>query len=258
MTENQIKNGPFKEYYEDGRLKEVGTIKNGDKEGAFSYFEYTDFVEAEQVDSEYLTINIAAVPAQEICTKGYYRKGLAEGTYQVFVNSVLSERGAYANGLGQGLFERFWLVGKRRFFLFPRKRAVGNYRKGRTHGIVREYDLNGLLSKELTFEDGIPVGVHKEYSGGSLEKEIPYVGGQMEGEVKTYFDDGTLRKKLTFSQGKKNGPYEEYRDDWEFGYMLEEKGFYRDDENTGLLKTLFPVQWELLVGYYWDNQILWI
>ena len=79
----------FREFYDDGKLKEKGFLKNGVKHGRFVSYEYFEEDKPEVLDTEYLRVVISAKPEIKRQVKGIYKNGLANGEYEIFDNDIV-------------------------------------------------------------------------------------------------------------------------------------------------------------------------
>jgi curved DNA-binding protein CbpA len=77
----------------------------------------------------------------------------------------------------------------------------GSFLNGKKKGLHKEYS-SGALVREGRFENGIPIGVHKNwYYNGQLRMEVTYSNGKREGLSKKWSQDGDLLS-LDFQQNK--------------------------------------------------------
>ena len=79
----------------------------------------------------------------------------------------------------------------------------GNFVDGKKNGLHKEFKgFNDALVREGRFENGTPVGVHKNwYSNGQLQMEVTFSKGKREGLSKKWSQDGDLLS-LDFDQNK--------------------------------------------------------
>ena len=80
------------------------------------------------------------------------------------------------------------------------------------HGPVIElYPGTTQKKRERQFENGIQIRVGKDfYPDGKIERETPYVAGQVHGEIKEYYANGKPRARMTYENGKPVGTHERW------------------------------------------------
>ena len=98
----------FREFYEDGKLKEKGSLKNGVKHARFVSYEYFEEDKPEVLDTEYFKTVISEKPQIKRKVRGIYKDGLANGEYEIFDNDIVVEKGFFKDGLAQGPFQ-IWI-----------------------------------------------------------------------------------------------------------------------------------------------------
>jgi len=121
--------------------------------------------------------------------------------------------------------------------------------------IVNQFDDEGNIVSSGGFLEGIPVGVHREYtddrsvvktkefneSGNVISQGIMDEKGQMNEHWKFYYPNGNVRSEGDFIESKRTGKWNFYYPDGK----LEQTGNYRDGLTDGL--------W---IWYYHDGNIL--
>jgi antitoxin component YwqK of YwqJK toxin-antitoxin module len=86
----------------------------------------------------------------------------------------------------------------------------GSKKGGKNVGVKTEYNRDGSIDEETTYDDNGTRTAHKKYWSGKLEKEEFYVGGVREGFQKTYGRSGVLEKEESYKNGKQDGMTIEY------------------------------------------------
>lgn len=169
---NSIKNGSFKSYYNDGKLKSEGTFLNGLYNGAWTYY--------------YSNGNVQA--------KGSFISG--DGT-------DISE----TSGLPRNGRDGFWIFKHDN----GKINQEANYIKGKLNGSFKEYNVSGIMISETSFINGIADGDEKlYYDSGKLKASRTYKQGKLDGATKTFYENGNLEGSTTLIKGNENGLHKEY------------------------------------------------
>ena len=99
--------------------------------------------------------------------------------------------------------------------------------------VVKEYDENGNLWREIPYKNDKIEGIEKWYDeNGNLKIEIPYKNDKIEGIAKVYFENGKLKIETPFKNGKIEGIEKWY---YENGNLASETP-HKNDEAHGNLK----------------------
>jgi antitoxin component YwqK of YwqJK toxin-antitoxin module len=100
---------------------------------------------------------------------------------------------------------------RREYYENGRLKQEVQYRQGKVHGFVSQYNEEGARTYEGTYEYGKPVGQHKAYHfNGKLSDEVSFLDGQIDGERKFFDPAGKLRLRATYTAGKLNDDCVEY------------------------------------------------
>ncbi|NTW31826.1 MAG: toxin-antitoxin system YwqK family antitoxin [Bacteroidetes bacterium] len=196
IDEQGIKQGPWKDYYESGELKDEGTFDNGAKIGLWKFYfknkklEQTgNYLKNEKPDGEWKWYYDNGT----IMRTENYSGGLLNGTTTEYSDSgTVIVKGEYVDGLEEG----FW------FYKFGDIRMEGSYKEGRREGIWTYYFDNGNVNFVGNFFDDNPDGKHIFYwDNGKVREEGYYVMGVKEGEWYKNNYDGSLFLITTFKNG---------------------------------------------------------
>ncbi|MEO0405311.1 MAG: hypothetical protein AAF193_10600, partial [Bacteroidota bacterium] len=154
-----------KEYYEDGKIKLIGSYRDGSKQGVFREYNKEGEIQKSFVYQENVLLGEGIVDAEgrrqgewilyystgEIRAKGEYIDGLKEGPWiYFFENGKTSQKGKYKRDLATGDWTWFYVNGETH-------REEG-YRKGREDGHFVEYDEEGKVIHEGDYIDGLKTG----------------------------------------------------------------------------------------------------
>jgi antitoxin component YwqK of YwqJK toxin-antitoxin module len=164
---NFIKNGSYKSYYNNGKLKSEGFFLNDLYNGAWIYY--------------YSNGNIQA-------------KGL-------FVSGDGSDV-AETSGLPRNGREGYWIFNHENGNIDQES----NYLKGKLHGSFKAYNKNGILTEESFYKNDVLDGKSIQYNDKTIKiSEANFINGIAEGEEKLYYDSGKLQIQRSNKQGKLDG-----------------------------------------------------
>jgi antitoxin component YwqK of YwqJK toxin-antitoxin module len=175
LFNGEYKNGIFKEYYSNGKLKFDGVYFIGEKrEGNLyidGYLEYNDeflnnkkwngkgydknnnilyeLVEGTENVNEYGSNG-------KISYEGEYLNQKMNGNVKIYYsNGNISFEGKYINGIRNGIGKTYYPFGELDF--------EGEYINGKKNGKGKEYHYNGKVSFEGEYKEGVKNGKGKEY-----------------------------------------------------------------------------------------------
>ena len=164
---NSIKNGSYKSYYYDGKLKSEGSFLNGLYNGAWIYY--------------YSNGNVQA--------KGSFVSG--DGT------DVSETSGLPRNGR-----EGLWMFKHDN----GKISQESSFLKGKLNGSFKDYNKNGILTEETFYKNGVLDGKIIKYNDQAIKiSEGNIINGIPEGEEKIYYDSGKLKIQRSYKQGKLDG-----------------------------------------------------
>lgn len=186
--------GPFKEYYEKGRLKSEGFYKDGKLEGS-----YKGYYENGKLKGE-----------------SFYERGKFNGSCKAYYeNGQLKAEQLFKDGKEDGPEKHY------EYYKDGQLRFEADFMSGKLDGLSRRYYENGNLKEEMGFKDGRPEGTCKDYhEDGKLKRESAYKGGKLDGIVKDYAN-GKLKSEMVFKNGKPEGLVKEYDENGNFKRMRE-------------------------------------
>lgn len=201
VTEKGERDGYWKEYYDDGKLRAEGKYSKDVKDGIWKYYHTGGTTEQ----------------------FGLYSKGRPEGEWQWYYpgGQILREE-TYYNGLPDGLMTEYdeagniitkgeYVEGKEEgtwFYRVGDNETEGIYAEGMRNGEWKYYDLPAGMGKQkvLRFEgryiEDNPHGKHTYYwDNGTKKDEGEYVMGRKEGEWVSYNYDGTIFLIVSYKNG---------------------------------------------------------
>jgi antitoxin component YwqK of YwqJK toxin-antitoxin module len=195
---NSLKNGDYKSYYENGKLKSEGKYSNNLQEGLWNYYYKNgklkgagSFLHGEGTD-----VGDTGIPRnnRDGNWKTYTESGSLSQTSEWKKNTCVGRTSYYANGNKQeeiilvkqlkqiiegplegSYFETNQLMNQylitswnENSIKISEFHRIDNISDGKLHGPYREYDANGKLEKEFTYFFGVKNGEFKIYEGGIL------------------------------------------------------------------------------------------
>ena len=289
--ENDKLNGKFAEIYKNNEIAEIGTYKEGIREGkAFSYYDETLNLEEEKVykngvlDGKYKNFLYTG----ELSCEGNLKNGKFEGTLKSYHstkegNLFLWQKMEFKDGLANGPVVNYFPNGEiqKRFNMKNDKlngenieyyengiiKKLQNYKDNKLDGLYQEYDSKGVLEKVCNYKDDKLEGNYKEYYNGRLFSDRNYQNDMLNGEAKEYLlnTDGTS----SYSEGhyvndEKQGLWTEYDKEGilhSTQYYVDgrEDGTYKQYTKEGILE--YTEEWEYgeqlnAIDYYPNGEIL--
>jgi len=205
--------GKWTNYWENGKIKNLGHFKKGELDGRWeSYYPNGNMnisgyykkglKEKQWVDyysngkgRELVTYKI--VKKKSAVNKSSEFESVKHGKYEAYSSKdfKLTEEGNYKNGKKQGLWIAYYPGGR-----LPA--VTSEYKDGRLHGVVREYDLkNGkVLRSETNYQDGAKHGKMTVYNKrGKKVAEKMFENGSEVREI----EQPPMREKGSNPKGKR-------------------------------------------------------
>lgn len=98
--------------------------------------------------------------------------------------------------------------------------------------VKKTYYQNGILHKEMVYENGVQQGVSKEYyKSGKIFQEVVYKGNLREGIARRYFESGVLSQETPYHKDKIHGVQKRYR---RSGDLMCEVPYHEGNQCIGL------------------------
>jgi len=196
FTDAGEKEGHWKEYFPDGKLKATGRYTKDNKNGLWKF--YFNSGQLEQV--------------------GAYKNGSPDSTWRwYFSNGKLMREEFFYNGLSDGLMTEYnfggkvitqgdYIEGKREgkwFYDAGDNRDEGEYIEGMRNGMWQATYPDGMISFKGKFVDDLPNGKHSWYwDNGKIKMEGTYIMGRKNGEWKKYDKEGFPIIIISYQAGK--------------------------------------------------------
>lgn len=123
-------------------------------------------------------------------------KGLKNGTWVIYQGEggYPEKIASYVDGKYNGPYVEFDGFGQ--------ISLKASYKNNQLHGNVAKF-INGNLTQESTYKNGVLDGVYKEYSrSGGIQKEINYKEGKLDGPFRYYDENGKINLEYNYKNGK--------------------------------------------------------
>lgn len=196
ITENGQRQGVWREFYADGKLKGEGSYLDDKRTGEWNFY-YQNGV-LEQIGK----FDKQGKPVGE--WNWYYDDGKLlreENYYNGMKDGLMTEYDKSGNVIVQGEYINDLEEGKW-VFKVGDMHVEGEYSEGLRNGYWKEFYNDGQLAFEGKFIDDNPDGKHKYYySNGTVREEGEYVMGRKHNTWYKYQDDGLLILSITYKNG---------------------------------------------------------
>ena len=218
-----LKQGPWKEFHPNGKVRSEGNFVDGKEQGVFKSFDekgsLKDMIkyDAGVIDAkgqESLTVDIKRTfhPNGKVSSLGSYSKsGKKEGLFKefaqngdavgakIYVGDKLISEGAINN---IGALEGPWTE----YFASGEKRAEGSYTNGRKEGDWTFYHKSGKVEQKGVYMDGLPQGTWQWfYEDGRTHRQELYRKGKEDGSSVEYDELGKVITQGEYIDGLKEG-----------------------------------------------------
>tara|TARA_B100000780_G_C21069491_1_gene430264 strand:- start:112 stop:1341 length:1230 start_codon:yes stop_codon:yes gene_type:complete len=174
---NNEKDGFEKEFYANGELKKTLKFKNGKREG-----EYEEFYENGKVKIEGNFIN----NKESGIWRFYDQKGNILNEKIIDLKDI-DEFKEDSNSVNT---DDLYDIGK-----------ITHYKGEPYTGVAFSLIDNNVISREITFKNGLKHGIYKSYENGKLRQEENYKDDIGEGLWKVYYESGQLESGQLESEG---------------------------------------------------------
>ncbi|MFZ1693790.1 MAG: hypothetical protein WAT74_11375 [Flavobacteriales bacterium] len=241
-----LKQGPWKEFHSNGKVKWEGGFLDDKRHGIFKEYDALgNLKELIKYDggvvdtgaAEKLTVEIKRTfhPNGKVSSLGSYSKsGKREGLFKefdlkgditgakIFQGDQLVSEGMVNNvGMLQGPWVEYFSSGE--------KRAEGSYSDGKKEGEWSFYHRSGKVEQRGKYAAGLPQGQWTwYYESGKMHRQESYRRGKEDGSSVEYAEDGQVITQGEYIDGRREGKWF-----YEVGDHKEE-GTYRDGLKDGL------------------------
>lgn len=249
----KIKQGPWKEFYDNGRLKKEanyvddlmhGYYKEYDEKGNLvltMLYDHGSIVKSMVEDEPEIEMVTRYDETGRLVYNGPYRNDVPVGTHREYGpdgkvtnsfiyndNGVLLEEGIVDDaGNRNGKTKIYYPDGK--------VMAEGQYSDNRRSGLWKFYNTQGKPEQTGSYNAGRPDGIWQwYYSDGNLRREEEYFQGEREGAFTEYSVTGEIISQGEYIAGERNGPWKYMNGDYT------EEGNYISGLKDGLWKAYYP------------------
>lgn len=220
------KEGVWREFYNNGNIKEEKSYLNGKLHGFFKiYNEEGKLLDAIKYENGEVNLKSNDIETdieikeeydknENLVYQGSYRKDIPIGIHRYFNNNgkvtksiiydiygnLIAEGIVLINGIEEGDWIYYYDSGK--------KRAVGKYSNGNKHGKWAYYYQNGRIQQTGSYANGKLRGMWQwYYETGEILKEEFYIYGKLEGEAIEFTEYGNIISKGNYVEGLKEGEW---------------------------------------------------
>lgn len=266
---NGLKQGKWKYFYANGKVKTEGTFRDDKRNGYFKEYDekgmltdvskyVNDIRQVEVPELVKLDIRTDYYPDGSVKTRGSYKGDVAEGIRREYApdgkvvaaytfknGNIVAEGIIDDEGIQDGPWKEFYENGS--------LRSEGMYRNGKRTGKWKFYHSNGNLEQEGNYNNqGNTDGLWKWfYEDGQLLREENYLNGSSEGIFTEYDENGKViiqgeyvegleeglwtynlgdhREEGTYRGGMRNGEWKYFYDDGVKSFQ----GSFIDDNPNG-------------------------
>lgn len=254
IDEEGNKQGTFREYYSNGRVKKEENYLDNQLHGYYREFDgkgdlilalrYERGKVMEEIDEdmkELLDMKSTFDQEGRLIFTGGYKEGIPVGIHRFFDTAGVVENAYLYNELGQKVSEGIIdAQGIRRgpwtdFYPTGEVRAKGSYENNLKSGSWNYYLSNGSLEQKGRFERGRIMGIWNwYYPNGNLWREESYFNGREDGLFVEYDPDGNILTKGDYIGGEREGEWIYHVGDHE------ERGSYVIGLREGTWRSYYP------------------
>lgn len=240
-----LRQGPWKEFYPNGKVKWEGVFLDDQRQGLFKEYDAqgslkdlvkydAGIVDAKAQEAQMLDIKKTYHANGKVATMGSYsRSGKKEGLFREFnTDGEAASASIYAgdqlvsqgsvNDVGalEGPWTEFYATGE--------KRAEGTYKGGRKDGDWSFLHRNGSVEQKGKYLNGLPQGTWQWfYEDGKKHREELYRKGKEDGASAEFDEEGEVIVQGEYIDGRKEGKWY-----YKVGDHKEE-GAYKDGMKDG-------------------------
>lgn len=271
-----LKQGRWKFFYADGKVKTEGTYRDDKRNGYFKEYDekgiltdvakyVNDIRQEETPELVKLDVRTDYYPTGKVKTVASYKGEIPEGIRREYAeNGKVSAAYTYRNGkiIAEGIIDDEGIQDGpwKEFYEDGQLRSEGSYRNGKRIGKWRFYHQNGNLEQEGNYNNqGNSDGAWKwYYDNNSLLREETFLNGQSEGIYTEYDENGKVivqgeyvegleeglwkyqlgdhREEGNYRGGMRNGDWKYFYDDGQLAFQ----GSFIDDNPNGRHTWFWP------------------
>ncbi len=188
MDDNGKRNGVWKKYYSNERVRYVGQFEHGKEVGVFKYFSASNsenpiIIKKYHTNDDLADVQFFTVDGV-IESEGMMRGKKREGKwlfYHANGKSIMSEEN-YKDGKLDGSYKTFYANGE--------PTEITGYKNGLQHANYKKYSIKGFLYQDFNYANGKLNGMAIYYSRktGDMIKKGPYKDDLRVGTWENYVD----------------------------------------------------------------------
>ena len=266
--EGKIKDGTYRFYFKNGKLKKLATFSNELFTGPYKIFYENGGVSEEAVykkgvlDGPYK----AYYESGQLKERAGYSNGKQDGPYEdYYENGKMSEKGVYNNGEREELNE--YTEAGRMYKSIGMKNNVPvniKYTDEDNKVVYEQEDKNGIYSYPIYYANGNKSADMKisekgyrdglitfYFSTGAKSGVMNYKDGSQDGATTTYYKDGNKRTEENYVDNKKDGYFKNYYANGQ----VEEEGWYKDDKKQGVWRSYYSNGKQKDEKYYLNDNV---
>lgn len=257
---NNLLNGTFQTYYNLGEqtLEKKIVYKDGELNGPYQVFYNTGekYVDITYVDGKFTGEEVTYYRDGKVRSNTNYIDNMLNGSYQTFYKSGNKNVvGQFTNDYRSGVWEEYYDEG-------TIKEKYEYNGKGELQGSYNEYDIDGVLSSELIYKNGLIYSIKFFNKKGEVIYESKRKSGDL--DYKVYSPYGTLicDGKYDVKGGKKgnwnyytNGALNSVSNYEENNTTGEAKWYYIDGDLSGINQYKDDKKQGYSVSYYQNGQM---
>lgn len=262
---NGLKQGRWKFFYTDGKVKTEGTFRDDKRNGYFKEYDekgvltdvakfVNDVRQDEVPELAKLDVRTDYYPTGKVKTIASYKGNTPEGIRRDYAeNGRVTSSFIYKDGkiTGEGIIDDEGVKDGpwKEFYSDGQLRSEGSYRNGKKIGKWRFYHPNSNLEQEGNFNNqGNADGIWKwYYDNNSLMREESYMNGKQEGLFTEYDENGRIIVQGEYVDGLEEGLWK-----YQLGDHREE-GYYRGGMRSGEWKYYYDEGQTAFQGAYIDD-----
>jgi len=225
-----------REFDERGRVRSMGSYRDGKKHGTFRYYDEDGKEEGAGIFEFEVLMGEGALdsigqrqgpwklyhPEGELRAEGEYKNGLREGPWSFyFRNGKIEQKGSYREDLPSGDWRWYYADGS--------SHREETYRRGKEDGLATEYDSEGNVINVGEFIDGLKTGPWKLTINDHREAG-EYVDGEKHGVWIWHYDNGVKAFEGEYQIGIPVGRHRY----WHANGALKMKGAFQGGELHGV------------------------
>lgn len=225
LDEMGLRQGPWKEFHPNGKVKWEGNFVDNQRQGLFKEYDAqgglkdlvkydAGVVDLRAQESQVLDIKRTYHANGKVASMGSYsRTGSKEGLFRTYdtnglpagariyrADQLVSEGSVNELGALEGVWSEFYATGE--------KRAEGSYKNGRKDGDWSFFHRNGAVEQEGKYLDGLAHGTWRWfYEDGKKHREELYRKGKEDGSSVEYDEDGAVIVQGDYIDGLKDGKW---------------------------------------------------